>query len=360
MKRLLAVFLLLALLPLPRAEAAETTTFSILGDSISTYEGYSDNGAANETIAGYRLYYPRWGNSVEAKDTWWYQAAQMLDLRLLVNNSFSGSCLLKAAYGAEGAYLDRCVQMHSGEEDPDIIAVYLGTNDYYAYGDTLGTFGSIDFDHLITPEGYGSPETTMEAYAITLHKIKARYPDADIYCFTLLPLGDSDIQPEHFNADILRLAEHFGCTGVDLMGCGIVPRIHMGDALHPEKAGMDAITAAFVSAVLENAGRGCAVTYQLTDTASTGGTPDFVPEGKGFATELVNRTAAPYLAVTVTMDGIDITPYCLRDNRISIAHVTGALTITAEPAASEPERTLPDLSAAVSGLLAGSAAAAVK
>lgn len=358
MKWLAALVLLVLLLPLPEARGAsvEGMTLSILGDSISTYAGYSDNGLANKTIEGYRRFFPRWGNSVELEDTWWYQTGETLGLRLLVNNSFSGSCILNSAYGAEGAYRERCVQLHSNEgEDPDIIAVYLGTNDYYMYGETLGTFDSLDFDALIREDGYGQPETTLEAYAIALHKMKARYPDAQIYCFTLLPLMDSPIQPEGFNRDILLLAEYFGCVGVDLYRCGIVPYVHMGDALHPEKAGMDAITAAFVSAILEHNGLDRrSVTYALTDTASTGGTAPFVPEGKPFSTEL--RSPAPWLRVKVTMADVDITAYCLREGKISIDRVVGDLTVTAEPAESAPEQKLPDLSRIMGSLLTGAIA----
>jgi len=360
MKRLLILALILLLLPLPRARAEEVEgmTLSILGDSISTYEGYSDNGDTNTTIEGYRLFYPRWGNSVEAADTWWYQTAEILGLRLLVNNSFSGSCLLKAAHGAEGAYADRCVRLHSnGGEDPDIIAVYLGTNDYYGYPETLGTFDAIDFPSLIREDGYAQPETTMEAYAVTLARIRARYPEAQVYCFTLLPLPDSQSQPEAFNADILRLADYFGCVGVDLFHCGIRSRVHMGDALHPEKAGMDAITAAFTAAILERNGSSrCAVTYSLTDTASTAGTSGLTPAGRPFATELICLSGAPALSVTVTMAGVDITPYCLRAGRISIAHVVGDLTITAAPAAAEPQREAPDMTAVLGSLLTAAAA----
>lgn len=358
MRRLAALVLLLLLIPLPEARGAsvEGMTLSILGDSISTYAGYSDNGNTNETIEGYRVFYPRWGNSVEAADTWWYQTAETLGLRLLVNNSFSGSCLLTSAHGAEGAYLDRCVQLHSNTgEPPDLIAVYLGTNDYYGYGDRLGTFAEIDFDGLIREDGYPQPKTAMEAYAVTLHKMKQRYPDAQIYCFTLLPLMDSPIQPEGFNRDILLLAEYFGCVGVDLYRCGIVPYIHMGDALHPEKAGMDAITAAFVSAILEHNGLDRrSVTYALTDTVSTGGTAEFVPDGKPFSTEL--RSPAPWLRVKVTMAGVDITAYCLREGKIFIDRVVGDLTVTAEPAESAPEQKPPDLSRIMGSLLTGSIA----
>ena len=354
---LTALVLLLLLLPLPRA-SAEEMTLSVLGDSISTYAGYSDNGLTNKTIEGYRLFFPRWGNSVELEDTWWYQTGETLGLRLLVNNSFSGSCILNSAYGAEGAYRERCVQLHSNEgEDPDIIAVYLGTNDYYMYGETLGTFDSLDFDALIREDGYGQPETTLEAYAIALHKMKARYPDAQIYCFTLLPLAYSSVQPESFNGDILRLAERFGCVGVDLYSCGIVPGIHMGDALHPEKAGMDAITAAFVSAILEHNGMDRhTVTYILTDTASTGGTAEFVPTDKPFETELIPLTG-PYLSVSVTVDGVDITAYCVKEGKVSIARVTGDLVITAAPVSQPPEITIPDMKATLGSLLLGAISA---
>ena len=48
---------------------------------------------------------------------------------------------------------DRCVQLHddtgdNAGEEPDIIAIFLGTNDYYTYPGTLGSYESISFDAL--------------------------------------------------------------------------------------------------------------------------------------------------------------------------------------------------------------------
>lgn len=371
MKRWIMGLLILALLwQVPVASASETglegKTLSILGDSISTYAGYSDDASSNSTIGGSRLFYPRWGMGVQPEDTWWYQTAEILDMRLLVNNSWSGSCLLRAAHGAEGAYVSRCVQLHddtgdNAGEEPDIIAIYLGTNDYYAYPDTLGTFDSIDFSTLIRPDGYAAPSTTLEAYAITLDKIQKRYPNAEVYCFTLLPMVGSDSQPAAFNADIRALAARFGCFWVDLSDCGIstAPEafaVYMGDSLHPEVFGMDAITAAFVSSILEHsryAPDARAVTYALTDAVSSCGTTAMIPAGKPFCTELCKLSDREYLDITVSMAGVDITPYCLEGNRISIARVVGDLTITATPVDIKPTKNKPIPPVALGGMIFG-------
>lgn len=104
--------------------------------------------------------------------------------------------MLNTRSGNGGAYIDRCVQLHddTGEnagQQPDIIAVFLGTNDYYTYPQTLGSLDSICFDSLIVESAgavtYAQPTTSMEAYAILLHKIIQAYPKAEVYCFTYFP-----------------------------------------------------------------------------------------------------------------------------------------------------------------------------
>ena len=182
-----------------RAEETEAATnglagktISILGDSISTYTGVSNNAAYNATLSGGEIYYTegRWG--VYQKDTWWQQAIDTLGLELTVNNSWSGSCIFNTRSGTVGAYVDRSVQLHNTKgKEPDMIAVYLGTNDFCNYKSTLGTSADIDYVSLITKTEsaytYATPTTAAEAYAIMLHKAAARYPDSEIYCFTLLP-----------------------------------------------------------------------------------------------------------------------------------------------------------------------------
>ena len=150
-------------------------TISILGASISTYAGTSNGKGAettNSTIAGNVKYYPN--NTipeVTLEDTWWMQTAEDLGLRLLVNNAWSGSAILPERSGTVGAYVDRCVQLHddTGEnagEEPDIICIQMGFNDFSYGKDTLGN-AEIDYDALITADGYGTPSTTMAVWVYT-------------------------------------------------------------------------------------------------------------------------------------------------------------------------------------------------
>ena len=81
------------------AHAAQTATatefagkkVSILGDSISTYEGVSNNTAYNATIGENLVYYTEGLHGVSLHDTWWQQVIDTLDMELCVNNSWSGS-----------------------------------------------------------------------------------------------------------------------------------------------------------------------------------------------------------------------------------------------------------------------------
>lgn len=144
-----AVFLVLGTLPqIPlRVQAAsegealgtllEGKTLSILGDSISTYDGVSrGENVPNATIKNNWSYYPAL-SVTDPSDTWWQQTADALGMKILVNNSWSGSYMLPERYdensgtGTPGAWVDRCVQLHTDAgETPDMIAIFLGTNDY--------------------------------------------------------------------------------------------------------------------------------------------------------------------------------------------------------------------------------------
>ena len=72
------------------AETAQSTSFagkkvSILGDSISTFEGVSNNTAYNSTIGGNWIYYTDGLHGVSLHDTWWQQIIDTLDMELCVN-----------------------------------------------------------------------------------------------------------------------------------------------------------------------------------------------------------------------------------------------------------------------------------
>ena len=241
-------------------------TISILGDSISTFAGVSNDPNASTAIQNNATFYNGSVLGVGLADTWWQQTVDALDLELLVNNSWSGSCIYTTRAGTPGAYVARCEQLHNNEGTvPDIIAIYLGTNDYYNFKSTLGSTGAIDYAQLIreTADGYtyAEPTTAMEAYAIMLHKMTKRYPMAEIYCFTLLPMRNlsaaDQLLLEQFNDGIKELADHFHVNVVDLYtDSGIKTDEHFQDyiadnSVHPGPLGMDAITDVFVDALLE-------------------------------------------------------------------------------------------------------------
>jgi len=203
-------------------------TISVLGASISTFEGKSNGKAAdttNSTIRNNVKYYPNTTiPEVTLDDTWWMQVTNDLDLRLLVNNAWSGSAILLERSGTVGAYVDRCVQLHddTGEnagETPDIIVIQMGFNDFSYGKSTLGT-SDIDYNAIITKDGYGTPSTTMEATAIMLDKITKRYPDAEIYMFNHFKrIGQSQSDTalmQNLNASIETVCGHFGVNVVDL------------------------------------------------------------------------------------------------------------------------------------------------
>ena len=237
---------------------------SVLGASISTYAGTSNGAAAdttNSTIRKNVKYYPNTTiPDVELEDTWWMQTAEELGLDLLVNNAWSGSAILLTRSGTVGAYVDRCVQLHddtcdNAGEEPDIICIQMGFNDFSYGKDTLGT-AEIDYDALITADGYGTPATTMEATVIMLDKMTKRYPNAEIYMFNhfkRVGQGAADTAlMEQLNADIAAVCERYGVKVVDLYNTLTSPD-YIGDGrLHPNPLGMDVICEAVKTAILGN------------------------------------------------------------------------------------------------------------
>lgn len=206
---------------------------SIIGDSISTYVNVSNGTAANTTnsnISKNSLYYSKVHNealNVSLDDTWWMQVINALGADLLVNNSDSGGYIRDPkSNGNPGAYLNNAVNLHDNTGDdagtePDIVFVYLGTNDFGKYYNNYGDVSKIDFDNLeakCTPDYY--PTSIAEAYAILLYKITREYEGAEIYCLNIL---DSTLWSEakraylpQFNAMIADVAAHFNATVVDI------------------------------------------------------------------------------------------------------------------------------------------------
>ena len=141
-------------------DSAETGSLKvgILGDSISTYEGFIDN--------SYKSYYPRVEEGVKAdvddwtKTYWGILLNQYWYAELDVNASYSGTCITPRT-GFTTDFMTRAAKF----KDPDVIIVNGGTNDYLK-----GKKG----DGVVTPEKFKA------AYEDLLAALQKNYPKAQI------------------------------------------------------------------------------------------------------------------------------------------------------------------------------------
>ena len=232
---------------------------SILGDSISTYQGVSNNAEINSTIGKNEVFYGTQNTTVAESDTWWKQAADNTGMSVLVNNSWAGANVATNFDNAtKGGCTARAENLHNNDgENPDIIAVYMGINDNGCLTG-LGSFN--DVSDIWNGTAYvGNTELFATAYATMVHKIVTKYSAADVFLFTL-PRNNYLWQgtKEHYNAlqdeynkMIYKIAGVFGCKVVDLataVGEDCSDYL-LTDAIHPNAKGMDIITAAFETAL---------------------------------------------------------------------------------------------------------------
>lgn len=212
---------------------------SIIGDSISTFEGYNPQ--------GFNLFYneeKKHQSCVEnVSDTWWQMLIDFLGAELLVNNSWSGSRVTKLPGRNElfpsGCSDERANGLHLGIKKPDVILIYIGTNDW-AYGALTGGETRIiegDVNELF-----------YQAYHGMIDKVKKNYPQAEIFCFTLsstfmssnpkfrFPHKHGGTHIEVYNNIIKQVASSSGCRLVDLYGYRI-PYDAL-DGSHPNRQGM--------------------------------------------------------------------------------------------------------------------------
>ena len=233
--------------------------FSILGDSISTFEGHSNNTDANTTIGNNKVYY---GGEVgtgreyikDVNGTWWKMLINETNMELVVNNSWSGSLVFDERIDACG-YASRCFNLHNdhNNDQPEIILVYLGTNDAHQ-NINVGTYSKEEIDEFLTNEKM--PSSFIEAYALMIHNIKRKYPNADIFCFSLLPF---ECLPKHrnevFDTIIRQMVDHFKVNLIDLHNdCIIKPNMEYyseGGCVHPNSKGMQSICDCVKSALLK-------------------------------------------------------------------------------------------------------------
>jgi lysophospholipase L1-like esterase len=140
------------------------TTFSILGDSISTFRGFIP--PENEA------FYPKEGYDVtEPGQTWWNLLEKHTDVQLVFNDSYSGSRVSKT--GSKPEWTSFLSEKRQAKLGADAILVFGGTNDY-------------------GQEQPASLAVFSEAYETLVTSLVEKYPQSQLFfCTPLRRLGTS-------------------------------------------------------------------------------------------------------------------------------------------------------------------------
>lgn len=237
--------------------------FSILGDSISTLDGYNPN--------GYNLFYS--GDNCtksdvnEMKDTWWGKVIDFFGGELLVNNSWSGSRVTKLpnqeSLFPSGCSEERTGNLHINTVNPDVIIVYLGTNDW-ANNVAFWPEDLSDID-LERARLLIEMDKFEDAYSYMLWKLRNNYPNAEIWCCTLcetymsnnasfkFPHSFAGTHIDWYNDSIRKIVKDSNCNLIDLYNYHI--SYDTIDGTHPNESGMNTIAILILRAMAEETGK---------------------------------------------------------------------------------------------------------
>ena len=211
-------------MPVDEPVSLEGLGISILGDSISTYDGWIPE--------GFNVFYPLDGELTDVSQTWWKSLVDDTGMELCANNSSSGSTCSGDSLSIDDPMFgcsDGRLSFLVGSQGrlPDVIVIYMGTNDLL-----MGVpIGDNDGTKLVEE---GTVENFSDAYCLMLDKLASYYPTAQIFCCTLAPVGDwGTDQPfvifenhlgltaEEYSDQIRVIADSKGATVIDLYHCGI-------------------------------------------------------------------------------------------------------------------------------------------
>lgn len=207
-------------------------TFSVLGDSYSTFVG------AVTPDTNYVWYTPQelehnCTDVDSVSQIWWSIVADSLHMQLLQNNSFSGATVCNRGYNGDD-YSDRSfITRQDNLPKSDYIFIFGGTNDSWA-GAPVGTY---DYDCFDADSLY----TFRPAMALLLSRLRTAQPNAHIFV-----LINSQLRDE-ITESLMAIADHYDATYVTLYDiakqCG-----------HPTQKGQQAIAHQLIRSLRRSAG----------------------------------------------------------------------------------------------------------
>ncbi len=236
----------------------EKKKVSVLGDSISTYDGWSNNVEHNSTMGNNFIFYSatnpyKPGADFPVENTWWHKVTHNLEFEFCVNNSVSGSRV-----NMEATHITRPQNLHNTTtgDTPDIILIYIGINDWAA-SVPLGLYdGTGELPETLT--------TFSEMYANIIKQAREAYPDVEIYCCTLLPeksrgtdgVNGAGVSIKQYNDVIATIAVNMGATVIDLYEESGITFGNLSeytlDMLHPNVDGMKLISDTVLDVISTN------------------------------------------------------------------------------------------------------------
>nr|WP_308626246.1 SGNH/GDSL hydrolase family protein [uncultured Eisenbergiella sp.] len=232
---------------------------SILGDSISTFDGYIPT--------DYNIFYPGSGEISSVEKTWWFQVLSNTGMELNANASSSNTDVsgdsTDTTGSAPGCSFKRINDLTPGDDGPapDILIIFMGINDFLR---------SVELGDFVTPElqQEGIITNFCDAYELMIQKLAATFPNTQIYFCTLLETnaGDTDEHPDEFpstnkngntiadfNAEIATIVSSYNYPVIDVHNCGITYDTlgdYTSDGTHPNAEGARLIGEYITNALL--------------------------------------------------------------------------------------------------------------
>lgn len=198
MKRLILSLLFALVVMSAGAQTGTVKTFSILGDSYSTFQGHVPEGNA--------IWYsavPNGENDVtKVEQTWWYLFGESGKYRMIMNDSYSGSTICNTGYDradyTDRSFITRMKRLVEGGEAPDILFIFGATNDSWA-------------DAPIGELQYGDWTSTdlfrcLPAYCHMLDYLTSVLPQTKIVCVI-----NSELKYEIVDG-IMKASDHYGTS----------------------------------------------------------------------------------------------------------------------------------------------------
>lgn len=213
---------------------------SILGDSISTYNGYSEG-----------AYYPT-GDVDSVYETWWAVVAKGLRIGS-IENDVTVSAISQTAYidqdnpSLPPAYDDDRIARLGSVHYPSYIFVNMGTNDPY-----LNNLGDMTYESDITALE-ALPDSTTKGIALTIRKLQDRYQNSRIVLLIPKPVKIDTVHataPQYTAEMVDKIAKRIEELGnlhgvfkvIDLRKCDInqsnVASYCVDSSIHPNANGM--------------------------------------------------------------------------------------------------------------------------